>query len=123
MIDDTLYCHGGVACADYRDGAVDCVGYVPGRSERVEDVREWVAALNAWKDEKIAEWTAQPQWDAPKKNNCRAGHRRGGWQLLDGEYIGPNCVPSVVMGRYGVCGIRPAGGIQPAGGIRPSSRV
>jgi hypothetical protein len=102
LIDDTLYVHGGVICSDYRNDAVDCVGYIPGRNERIERMDEWVAALNAWKDEQVRDWTACPEWEDPDKNNgffAESGHKRGGYRLLDGEYIGPNCEPSVVMGR------------------------
>ena len=52
-LDDTLYLHGGVVCADYRENAVDCVGHVPGRAERMTDMREWVDALNVWKDVQV----------------------------------------------------------------------
>ena len=52
--DGTLYVHGGVIGS----GAVTCVGCVPDRDEEVEDVAEWVMALNEWKSAQVTAVTA-----------------------------------------------------------------
>ena len=48
---------------------------MPFREQRIEDVHEWVAALNAWKDVQVQEWVATPQWDAVE---VPASHRDDG---------------------------------------------
>jgi len=66
--DDILFVHGGLiggpwTGANDEDKPVSCLGYVPGRNERIGDVVEWVQALNEWKQEQVAEWLASPCWD------------------------------------------------------------
>ena len=65
----TLYVHGGL-CGTYRDGATDCIGYVPGYVPvagaplRIEDAAEWVDALNRWAREQVRSWVEHPEWAA-----------------------------------------------------------
>eukprot|EP01052_Picozoa_sp_SAG31_P007328 SAG31_NODE_349_length_17243_cov_7.408248_3_plen_487_part_00 len=110
---DSLFIHGGLI-GSFRStrvpaaAAADCLGYVPGRPGRIENVREWVAALNAWGARQVAEWEAQPQWKtafdrrrtlSDLRDDLRGSRRdRGGDALLD--YCVPTSEPSVVMGRH-----------------------
>jgi len=81
------------------------VGYgcMPERTERIDDVHEWVAALNAWKGAQIAAWLARPQWSdpalSPQQVAPGAGYdARGGQALID--YAVPSGRPSVILGRH-----------------------
>lgn len=48
MIGSSLYMHGGLISAAYSDSQDSALGYIPGRSERVPTVEEWIVQLNAW---------------------------------------------------------------------------
>eukprot|EP00966_Prymnesium_polylepis_P028981 672171-Prymnesium_polylepis.1 len=66
---DTLFVHGGLAGGPWEgsgDG-VDCFGHVPGRAERLTDAKEWIHALNEWKQAQLAEWLKQPLWAEPSE--------------------------------------------------------
>lgn len=103
VINGSLYVHGGVVSDQYGDGAPHCVGKVPGRSSAVESVQAWVEALNAWKEEQVAEWVAQPLWvdarSSPSQCHCMGGYdARGGQALMNyGVYGSP---AGVVLGRH-----------------------
>eukprot|EP00966_Prymnesium_polylepis_P306391 7079943-Prymnesium_polylepis.1 len=51
----TLYVHGGVIGSGFENDETHCVGIVPGREGRIDDVAEWVAALNEWKEGQVDE--------------------------------------------------------------------
>ena len=92
---DVLFAHGGLTGGPWEgsDKGVDCYGYVPGRTERVSDAREWIQQLNEWKQAQLAEWMQSPFWREDGDGNPT----RAASQIMD--YVCPGCVPSVVMGR------------------------
>lgn len=94
IIDRTLFVHGGICLEKgFANGDTDCLGFVPGRDGRVDDVHEWVEALNAWKDAMVAEWEQQPQWNNPLTTLTSSD--RGGHALMD--YVVPGSLPSVIQ--------------------------
>eukprot|EP00966_Prymnesium_polylepis_P267254 6173728-Prymnesium_polylepis.1 len=95
---DTLFVHGGLAGGPWQGSAdgVDCFGYIPGRAERmVDDARQWIHALNEWKQAQLAEWLRQPLWSEPSEAGGMP--TRAASAIID--YVAPGCEPSVVMGR------------------------
>jgi len=56
-----LYMHGGIVGGGCKADE-HAVGAVPGSDERIDDVHEWVAALNQWKSTQVAEWIETPSW-------------------------------------------------------------
>jgi hypothetical protein len=56
-----LYVHGGIVGGGCGPDE-HAVGAMPMSDERIEDVHEWVAALNAWKDAQVSEWISNPLW-------------------------------------------------------------
>jgi len=97
---DALFVHGGLVGGPWEgsNDGVDCFGYVPGRTERLTGAKEWITALNEWKQAQLAEWLEQPLWIEPEglkgPNNPPT---RAASAIID--YVCPGCVPSVVMGR------------------------
>ena len=70
VVGDALFVHGGLiggfkSARAPDEAATDCLGYIPGRPGRIRDVREWVAALNAWSAQQVDAWVAQPGWEIP----------------------------------------------------------
>ena len=71
---DALFVHGGLL-GSFGDSE-DCFGFVPGVTQReTHDVHAWVAQLNCWKDEQIADWVARPRWE---RSSAEAGSSAGG---------------------------------------------
>ena len=98
VIDGTLFVHGGIVGTGWAGGATDCLGFVPGQNQRIDDVQEWVKALNEWKDMQVDEWKNQPKWSVrPEKASYDAG-KRGGNELMN--YCVDGSPPSVVVGRH-----------------------
>ena len=122
-----LFVHGGLVGGPWEGSAtgVDCLGYVPGQTERVGDVRHWVQQLNEWKQQMVAEWLRQPFWVDPVPvanggDELRRSATLKRWQSIGGggntnvieaarptraaeaamDYVAPGCVPSVIMGRH-----------------------
>ena len=113
---ETIFVHGGLIGSQMEGG--DCFGYVPGLPERLlDDVHEWLARLNAWKDQQLAEWMAHPTWtfDAGAASAAIRGAKpassestasaaggargwRGGQDLV--WYATSGAVPSVILGRH-----------------------
>eukprot|EP00966_Prymnesium_polylepis_P242010 5597000-Prymnesium_polylepis.1 len=95
---DTLFVHGGLVGGPWvgaRDG-VDCYGFVPGKDESlIEDARSWIKALNEWKQAQMTEWLEHPFWKDPEMPG--GSPTRAASAIID--YVVPDCVPSVVMGR------------------------
>ena len=107
VIDGTLFVHGGLVGTGWAGGATDCLGFVPGQNQRIDDVQEWVKALNEWKEKQVDEWENQPKWSVrPEKPSYDAG-KRGGNELMN--YCVNGSPPSVVVGRH----------IEPEGMPRP----
>jgi len=102
IIDGTLFVHGGVVGSGWAGGFTDCIGHVPGHSDKIDDVKEWVAALNEWKDAEVREWIEQPTWQSRPTSGERPGApaagRRGGMHLMN--YCVDGSPPSVVGGRH-----------------------
>ncbi|KNC56045.1 uncharacterized protein AMSG_02057 [Thecamonas trahens ATCC 50062] len=89
LVDGTLFVHGAVNDANIGyvpplDGAQVLPSPAPGIDTLATapppelGVAEWVAALNAWYNEQMAQWDASPQWEDPP-----ACTRRGGNSLMD----------------------------------------
>jgi len=98
VIDGTLFVHGGLVGTGWAGGATDCLGFVPGQNQRIDDVQEWVKALNEWKEKQVDEWENQPKWSVrPEKPSYDAG-KRGGNELMN--YCVNGSPPSVVVGRH-----------------------
>ena len=75
VIDGTLFVHGGIVGTGWAGGATDCLGFVPGQNQRIDDVQEWVKALNEWKEMQVDEWKNQPKWSVrPEKPSYDAGN-------------------------------------------------
>ena len=90
--------HGGLI-GSYRGGADICYGFVPGQRKRLLEPRRWVAALNAWARQQVAEWIESPHWREVGRDEAEASTRvRGGNALM--AYVAPGSEPSVVMGRH-----------------------
>eukprot|EP00966_Prymnesium_polylepis_P193929 4495250-Prymnesium_polylepis.1 len=89
--------HGGLAGGPWEgsNDGVDSYGYVPGGASRLEDAKQWVRALNVWKQAQLADWIAQPFWSEPAEPD--AVPTRAAQAIMD--YVAPGCVPSVVMAR------------------------
>lgn len=111
VIDGTLFVHGGLVGTGWAGGATDCLGFVPGQNQRIDDVQEWVQALNEWKEKQVDEWENQPKWSVrPEKPSYDAG-KRGGNELMN--YCVNGSPPSVVVGRH----------LEPEGMPRPLEPV
>ena len=97
----TLYVHGGLVSGSAQ-GDDDCLGMIPGRDGRIDELAEWVDALNTWKDQMLAEWIAAPCWadeGAAARVACKGGYEtRGGQALMD--YVVPGGAQGVVLGRH-----------------------
>eukprot|EP00164_Ancoracysta_twista_P007886 GFYU01011287.1.p1 GENE.GFYU01011287.1~~GFYU01011287.1.p1 ORF type:complete len:476 (-),score=136.32 GFYU01011287.1:121-1548(-) len=90
IIGRSLYCHGGVI--GQFDG--DCIGRIPGRSDTIGSVKEWVKQLNQWYRSQLDEWKSQPKWKDPANPT-----ERGGNALL--KYTAaPSFGHTVVMARH-----------------------
>jgi hypothetical protein len=69
---NALFVHGGIVgggCEPdtHAVGAMPPSAVAPGEpNERIDDVHEWVAALNAWKDAQVEEWIRQPEWSGER---------------------------------------------------------
>jgi len=107
IIGCNLFLHGGLNCPR-ADASADCgtgaLGLVPGRAGRIEDVGEWVEALNGWYREQLDEWVRGPTWrddDATSELSSRGGHA-----LI--EYVVPTPAPTVVLARQLTKGGTPA---------------
>lgn len=99
---NTLFVHGGIIgrfSSDRRPEAASesCLGYIPGQTGRVKNVKEWVTKLNAWCKEQVQEWISQPEW-APDSKPSLSRTCRGGDALID--YVVPTSEPSVIMARH-----------------------
>jgi hypothetical protein len=55
-----LYVHGGIVGGP----GEHAVGAMPQSDDRIDNVQEWVAALNAWKGTQVQEWSDAPLWCA-----------------------------------------------------------
>ena len=86
----------------YRDGATVAYGFVPSHpSTRFTDTGAWVKALNGFLSQQRQEWTQQPHWQPDASGGYADAYKygkRGGDGLMD--YVVPNCLPSVVLGRH-----------------------
>jgi Calcineurin-like phosphoesterase len=52
IIGETLFIHGAIT--------VNNMGYVPGRSKKITDAREWITMLNEWYYMQISDWLNKP---------------------------------------------------------------
>jgi Calcineurin-like phosphoesterase len=52
IIGETLFIHGAIT--------INNMGYVPGRSKKITDAREWIAMLNEWYCTQINDWLNKP---------------------------------------------------------------
>eukprot|EP00928_Gymnodinium_smaydae_P063001 TRINITY_DN4670_c0_g1_i2.p1 TRINITY_DN4670_c0_g1~~TRINITY_DN4670_c0_g1_i2.p1 ORF type:complete len:938 (+),score=184.29 TRINITY_DN4670_c0_g1_i2:108-2816(+) len=82
VVGDALFVHGGLN--------KDSVGAVPQKADAYDSVHEWVAELNAWKNEEMEMYLKHPQW-IPGSNPPR----RGGWRLI--EYGTPGAGTKTVI--------------------------
>ena len=85
-----LLCAGGVCSS-----SGEALGQVPGHDEHIDDVHEWVDALNSWYHQQLAEWEAVPRWAGNDPSDLRS---RGGHALLN--YAVPTGGQSVVLSRH-----------------------
>lgn len=102
VIGPNLFLHGGLSGAA---GAppTGALGLVPGRPAPIDDVREWVDALNGWYRDQVDEWLRAPEWSAGGPGAL--SRRRGGQALLD--YVVPTGAPTVVLSRHLTAGSMP----------------
>jgi hypothetical protein len=98
VIDGTLFVHGGLVGTGWAGGATDCLGFVPGQNQRIDDVQEWVQALNEWKEKQVDEWENQPKWSVRPETPSYDAGKRGGNELMN--YCVNGSPPSVVVGRH-----------------------
>jgi hypothetical protein len=105
-----LYMHGGIVGGGCRADE-HAVGAVPNSDQRIDDVHEWVSALNAWKREQIDEWINEPQWSGRLDDGETSGPAqqwrsldgylmRGGGQTLQDYGLFTENGPTVVLGRH-----------------------
>eukprot|EP00906_Rhabdomonas_costata_P026522 RCo037780 len=87
--ENTLFVHGGVIRPD-KGGIVQCLGVVPGREGRMQNLSQWVVQLNKWYLDQVQEWIDKPHWDDDRK--------RGGMGLINYVVLTPEC--TVVLGRH-----------------------
>lgn len=102
VVGKALYVHGGLI--GYGPNVPDCVGIIPGQSEKVKGVKEWVDALNAWKDGQLDDWSKQPQWAdtvaSPTLAVFGGGYDSRGGQMLMEYAVAGGPHASVVLGRH-----------------------
>jgi len=108
-----LYVHGGIVGGACRPDE-HALGAMPNGDERINDVHEWVAALNAWKTAQVQEWIDNQLWsgeiatDAASQPDAgiavwktRDGYTLGGGgQVLQDYGLFVDHGPSVVLGRH-----------------------
>lgn len=85
LIDGNLFTHGSLTDESF--------GFIPGRSEIIEDVRIWVSEINKWGHEQILEWAER----RPRKDD-----RPPGQDLIDFQQPAPGTRAnrkSIVYGR------------------------
>lgn len=88
VIGDVLFVHAGLP--------KEALGHVPGRKQVFPDARQWVHALNGWKDDCLRDYITKPGWrdGGPGKGASvrLAGQprRRGGDVLMDYGVPGGN---------------------------------
>jgi len=103
VVNGTLYVHGGIingTCTEAQN--IARFGSVPGRSERAPDTHTWVAWLNEWKEQMVAEWDAAPYWVESSAHAYENG-LRGAHALFDYIVMGRDNhakLDSVVAGRH-----------------------
>jgi hypothetical protein len=78
----SLYVHGGIIGGGCNAGE-HAVGALPHKAGRVADVTQWVAALNAFKTEQVAEWLDRPRWEAV--GGAWEAPRGVGWHALQSQ--------------------------------------
>ena len=99
-IGDMLFVHGGlINPGDRGEPDVEVLGVVPDRKEPLEDVDEWIQALNEWKERQLHEYTQHPHGSTPPRSTADRQKTRGGDDLMD-YVVATSRHPSVVMGRH-----------------------
>eukprot|EP00966_Prymnesium_polylepis_P166269 3843424-Prymnesium_polylepis.2 len=81
-----LYVHGGVIGGGCKAGE-HAVGLVPGRSGRIENVHDWVAALNDFKEAQLEDWIRNPSWSGTPQGEAPLNPSLppcSGWKTRDG---------------------------------------
>ena len=72
-----MYLHGGLIGGPWapQPGIFGnhCFGYVPGRTRRLTDVKEWLAALDEWRRDELAAWAVAPQWSTAYAESDKRG--------------------------------------------------
>ena len=65
------------------NGTAWCIGVIPGKSERVEDISQWIQQLNNWAASQIADWEQNSEWQAaPTDSSYESWAHRGGAELI-----------------------------------------
>ena len=76
------------------------IGIVPGLSDPITDIREWIYQLNNWATNQISEWEACPKWEAvPIDNSFESWSGRGGSDIMAYGTPGTRW-PTVVYCRF-----------------------